>query len=486
LIPDEAVRAAAVLSNRYISGRQLPDKAVDLLDTAAARVKVMRAAPPAELEDLRASLAALDRQISASDRDHGAGFSSDRDLHREAEEKREVVRERVTMLEARLATQRAIVESIDGLRAEVAKGDESKRAALRTSLDQLRAIPASDRLISADVDEALVASVVGDWTGIPVGKMVQDDVATILKMEDKLKERVRGQDQGLALIARELRAARAGIKPVTAPLGVFLLAGPSGVGKTETALALADLLFGGERFIVTINMSEFQERHTVARLIGAPAGYVGYGEGGVLTEAVRHRPYSVVLLDEVEKADKDVMNIFYQVFDKGMLSDGEGRVIDFKNTVVILTSNLATDLITNAAPPDGDPPDAADLAELIKPVLTAHFKPALLARMTVVPYVPIRQDALIGIVKMKLGAVVKRAKESHGIALAVDDAVYAAIADRCREVQSGARNIDHILRGTVMPLVSTQILEHMAAGKEISKMRLGIGSSAEITSVVEG
>jgi type VI secretion system protein VasG len=485
LIPDEAVRAAAVLSNRYISGRQLPDKAVDLLDTAAARVKVMRAAPPAELEDQRAQLAASDRHIAASERDRTAGFPFDQEIHDGAVTKREVTRERVAALEARLAHQRGIIEVIDGLRAHVAKGDETKRVELRDALEKLRAIPAADRLVSADVDEALVASVVGDWTGIPVGKMVQDDLASILKMEDKLRERVRGQDGGLHLIARELRAARAGIKPVTAPLGVFLVVGPSGVGKTETALALADLLFGGERFIVTINMSEFQERHTVARLIGAPAGYVGYGEGGALTEAVRHRPYSVVLLDEVEKADKDVMNVFYQVFDKGMLSDGEGRVIDFKNTVVILTSNLATDLITNAAPPDADVPDIADLTELVKPVLTAHFKPALLARMTVVPFVPIRQDALIGIVKMKLGGVVKRAKESHGITLAVDDAVYAAIADRCREVQSGARNIDHILRGSIMPMVSTQILEQMAAGKEIERMRLSMGPGAEITCAIE-
>ena len=261
---------------------------------------------------------------------------------------------------------------------------------------------------------------------------------------------------------------------------MFLLVGPSGVGKTETALGLAELLFGGERFIVTINMSEFQERHTVAKLIGSPPGYVGFGEGGVLTEAVRQRPYSVVLLDECEKADKEVLNIFYQVFDKGMLADGEGRVIDFKNTVIILTSNLATDLITSAAMPGSPPPPLEDVVSLVKPTLSAHFKPALLARMTVVPFYPISTEALLEIVKMKLGAVCKRAKEAHGIDLGVDPKVYEAIADRCKEVESGARNVDHILRGTVLPLVSSEILTRMAAGDALANMRLSLAPDGAI------
>ena len=330
------------------------------------------------------------------------------------------------------------------------------------------------------MNEAVVASIIGDWTGIPVGKMVKDDVAIMQNLDKALKAKVRGQDQALDLVARELRAAKSGLKSPQTPLGVFLFVGPSGVGKTESAIAIADLLFGGERFMCTINMSEFQERHTVSKLVGSPPGYVGYGEGGILTEAVRQRPFSVVLLDEVEKADKDVLNMFYQVFDKGTLADGEGRLVDFKNTVVILTSNLATDLITNAAPPGEEPPALEDLTALAKPTLTAHFKPALLARMTVVPFIPINPEALLGITKMKLGAVVKRAKETHDIDLRVDEAVYKAIADRCKEVQSGARNIDHIVRGSVLPIVSNEILSGLAGDGKLTAIDLKLDATGEL------
>jgi type VI secretion system protein VasG len=480
VIQDEAVIAAVNLSSRYISGRQLPDKAVDLLDTSAARVKVLRGARPAAVEDTRAALAAVGRELAAIERDFKAGLAIDEVKKKNAEERRETLNVRLTELEARAKDQRAIVDRIDALRKEVAEGKVDKRPELTQELERLRSIKPEFRLVSADVDEALVASIVGDWTGIPVGKMVKDDVDAILHCEDRLRLRVRGQDPALAAIARELRAARSGLKPTQQPLGVFLLVGPSGVGKTETALALAELLFGGERFVVTINMSEFQERHTVSRLIGSPPGYVGYGEGGVLTEAVRHRPYSVVLLDEVEKADKEVLNLFYQVFDKGMLSDGEGRVIDFKNTVVILTSNLATDLLTNAAMPGEDIPPLDELAALVKPTLSAHFKPALLARMTVVPYVPIGPEALFGIARMKLGAVAKRAMEAHGITLTIDDAVVKAIADRCREVESGARNVDHILRGTVLPLVSNEVLRRIAAEESLEALHLALDNEGNI------
>jgi type VI secretion system protein VasG len=480
VIQDEAVRAAVTLSSRYISGRQLPDKAVDLLDTSAARAKVVRAARPAVIDDTKASLAAVERELQAYDKDFAAGISIDEAAKAAAVERQNALKDQLATLEKRAADQRAIVDRIDGLRKEVAGGAEGKRAELRAELDKLKAIKAEELLVHADVDEALVASIICDWTGIPVGKMVKDDVEAILHLEDRLRGRVRGQDGGLAAIARELRAARSGLKPPQQPLGVFLLVGPSGVGKTETALGLAELLFGGERFIVTINMSEFQERHTVSRLIGSPPGYVGFGEGGVLTEAVRQRPYSVVLLDECEKADKEVLNIFYQVFDKGMLADGEGRVIDFKNTVIILTSNLATDLITSAAMPGNPPPPMEDIVSLVKPTLSAHFKPALLARMTVVPFVPIGTEALLEIVKMKLGAVVKRAKQAHGFDLAVDTKVYEAIADRCREVESGARNVDHILRGTIMPMVSHEILTRIAAGDTLSTMRLALAPDGAI------
>jgi type VI secretion system protein VasG len=480
VIQDEAVRAAVTLSSRYITGRQLPDKAVDLLDTASARAKIVRAARPAVIDDAMAALAGVERELQAYDRDYAAGISID-------EEAKEAALARQTQLKADLETytkrmteQRAIVDRIDALRKEVSGGAEAKRPELTAELDKLKAIKAEELLVHADVDEALVASIICDWTGIPVGKMVKDDVDAILRLEDRMRARVRGQDGGLAAIARELRAARSGLKPPQQPLGVFLLVGPSGVGKTETALGLAELLFGGERFIVTINMSEFQERHTVAKLIGSPPGYVGFGEGGVLTEAVRQRPYSVVLLDECEKADREVLNIFYQVFDKGMLADGEGRIIDFKNTVVILTSNLATDLITSAAMPGSPVPPIEDVISLVKPTLSAHFKPALLARMTVVPFYPIGTEALLEIVKMKLGAVVKRAKEAHGIDLGVDPKVYEAIADRCKEVESGARNVDHILRGTVLPLVSSEILTRMAAGAPLENMRLSLSTDGAI------
>lgn len=468
ILRDEAVSAAATLAARYISGRQLPDKAVDLLDTAAASVNLRRNAPPAELEELKAQLASVHRHLAGLERDYASGHPIDTHARDASLARKADLEVRVAEIEARLGKQRALVARID----EVRKENKGDRELLRKVLDELDAIPAAERLVAADVDEASVASVVANWTGVPVGKMVKDDVSAILELESRIGRRVRGQDAALAVLGRELRAARSGLKPPQTPLGVFLLVGPSGVGKTETALSLADLMFGGERFVVTVNMSEFQERHTVSRLIGSPPGYVGYGEGGVLTEAVRYRPYSVVLLDEVEKADRDVMNLFYQVFDKGVLSDGEGRVIDFKNTVVILTSNLATDLLTEAAPPDQPVPDLETLSELVKPTLSAHFKPALLARMTVVPYVPIRAEALKEIVRMKTSAIVSRAKASHNVELRVADAVIEAIADRCREVESGARNVDHILRNTVMPKVSNQILQALSEGRDLDSLEL--------------
>jgi type VI secretion system protein VasG len=479
IIRDEAVRAAVTLSSRYISGRQLPDKAIDLLDTSSTRVRVLRGAQPSVVEDTKAKLAALESELAAFERDFAAGLAIDDKARGTVIASRDALRETLAGLEARLEEQRKLVAGIDELRKRA-----DAREALRVELEKLRAIPAVDRLIHADVDEELVAAIIADWTGIPIGRMVKDDVTAILSIEERLRERVRGQDPALAVIAQELRSARSGLKPPEAPLGVFLLVGPSGVGKTETALGLADLLFGGERFIVTINMSEFQERHTVSRLIGSPPGYVGYGEGGVLTEAVRQRPYSVVLLDEVEKADREVMNLFYQVFDKGTLSDGEGRVIDFSNTVVVMTSNLATDLLTQAADPAGTLLPHEELVSLVKPTLSAYFKPALLARMTVVPYIPIRPEALLGIVHKKLGQVVVRAREAQNVELVIDPAVPEAIAARCREVESGARNVDHILRGKVLPLLSGAILKNIADESGHARIRLGL-SGGDFTCTAE-
>ena len=494
IIRDEAVRAAVTLSSRYITGRQLPDKAIDLLDTSSARVRVLRGAQPSVIEDTKARLSGLESQLAALDRDHSIGLPLDDHEQRKAEAtaSRTELQASLVTLEARLVEQRALVAEIEKQRAAVkeAEGDSDRREAARTELraqlEKLRDIPIPERLIYADVDDGLVSAIVADWTGIPVGRMVKDDVAAILSIEQRLGERVRGQDPALAVIGRELRSARSGLKPPEAPLGVFLLVGPSGVGKTETALGLAELLFGGERFIVTINMSELQEKHSVSKLIGSPPGYVGHGEGGVLTEAVRQRPYSVVLLDEVEKADREVMNLFYQVFDKGTLADGEGRVIDFSNTVIVLTSNLATDLLTQAADPSHPLPSHEELIGIVKPTLSAWFKPALLARMTVVPYIPIRPEALLGIVQKKLGQVVGRAREAHDLDLVIEAAVPEAIAARCREVESGARNIDHILRGSILPLVSTAILRNIADGAPNIRMRLDVDASGEFTCVSEG
>ena len=478
VIQDEAVQAAVTLSSRYISGRLLPDKAVDLLDTAGARVRVLRASEPAIVEDTRAILQGVIREVEAYERDDRSGVTVDEDARTAALAKKDELTAALKVHEEELAAQRAIVTRIDELRKETAENKE-KRPELRAEIEKLRAIKPENQLVHADVDEALIGAIVSDWTGIPVGKMVKDDIAGILNTEERLQKRVKGQDAGLHIIAKELRAARAGLKAPEQPLGVFLLVGPSGVGKTETALGLADLLFGGERFMVTINMSEFQERHTVSRLIGSPPGYVGFGEGGMLTEAVRQRPYTVVLLDECEKADRDVMNLFYQVFDKGQLSDGEGRLIDFRNTVIIMTSNLATDLITSAAMPGEPVPPIEDLVALVKPTLTAHFKPALLARMTTIPYIPIQPDALKSIAQMKLKGLIKRAKSGHDIDLVIEDSVPTTIADRCKEVDTGARNIDHILRNTVLPMVSNEILK-MLADQETSGLVLKVDGDGQI------
>ncbi|HEY2514099.1 MAG TPA: type VI secretion system ATPase TssH [Polyangiaceae bacterium] len=477
VIRDEAVRAAAALSSRYITGRQLPDKAVDLLDTAAARARVLRHSPPGVLEDARARVAAVERELDSLEREGAHGHPVDPAARDRLRVEGDGLKLRARTLEEDLEAQRTIVERLDRLRKE------GSADGAREALAELRAIPRDRLLVRADVDEDLVASVVADWTGIPVGRMLQDDVKAVLELEARLRARVRGQDGALAVLGRELRAARSGLKAPGPPLGVFLLVGPSGVGKTETALGLADLLFGGERFLVTINMSEFQERHTVSRLIGSPPGYVGFGEGGKLTEAVRQRPYSVVLLDEVEKADPEVMNLFYQVFDKGVLNDGEGRTISFSNTVVVMTSNLATGLLTRAAAPGVPLPPHEELVQLVKPVLNDYFKPALLARMTVVPYVPIRPEALGEIVRTKLHAVAIRARDAHGVRLSFDDGVLEAIGARCRDVESGARNVDHILRGTILPLVSSAVLGSMASGEALEPLRVEVTPGGDFVCV---
>ncbi|NUU02192.1 type VI secretion system ATPase TssH [Herbaspirillum robiniae] len=467
---DDAIVAAAELSSRYITGRQLPDKAVDLLDTACARVKVLQSAKPDVLEDKERLIQALQREKGGLERDHDnlqpvdlARLGEIDGLLAKAEEEaaalREVWQGQKSAADALLAARAARKKA----REDGASEEELAKlvADIETASDAFKAAQGKEPLVRVDVDPDVVAKVISDWTGIPVGKMLRDQAETVMNMEKTLAARVRGQDHAMHQIGEILKTAQSGLRDPEQPLGVFLLAGPSGVGKTETALSVADILFGDEKSTVIINMSEFQEKHNVSRLIGSPPGYVGYGEGGVLTEAVRQRPYSVVLLDEVEKAHLDVLNLFYQVFDKGMLSDGEGKEIDFSNTVIFLTSNLATDVITEMTAGD-EKPDHETLLAAVRPILSAHFKPALLARMTVIPYFTLARDALAGIVRLKMNKIVSRLARNNKMKFTYSDAVVDQIAARCTEVETGARNIDFILRGTVMPLMSQEILSRMS------------------------
>ncbi|KIQ31968.1 ATPase [Variovorax paradoxus] len=497
-IRDDALVAAAELSSRYITGRQLPDKAVDLLDTACARVKVLQHAKPDRLEDTERRMQALEREARGlrQDVDHRQPVDAQRfadidaqmgTLGAEAEQLRtrwQAQRAAAQVLrDARAAfgaARRAHADSPDSPDSPEAQALQPLEAALIEAEQAFATAQGGEALVRIDVDPEVVAKVVSDWTGVPVGKMQKDRASTALGLADALKRRIRGQDAALDQVAEIVKTASSGLNDPRQPLGVFLLVGPSGVGKTETALAVADLLFGDEKSTVVVNMSEFQERHNVSRLIGSPPGYVGYGEGGLLTEAVRQRPYSVVLLDEVEKAHLDVLNLFYQVFDKGMLSDGEGKEIDFANTVIFLTSNLATDVITEMTQGD-EPVDPALLATAIRPLLSSHFKPALLARMTIVPYVTLGAQALGGIVRLKLERIAQRLAHNNKVRFSFADAVVERIAARCTEVETGARNIDFILRGNVLPLMSQQMLLRMGSGEPTSAVHLDVDAAGEFT-----
>lgn len=477
-IRDDAVVAAVDLSTRYISGRLLPDKAVDLLDTCAARVKVAITSPPSELETIIQRVEALERAKIALLEDYRLIGETDGLALQEVEiELKETLSKREA-LSTRWQIERDAAHFLLELRSGKKKedGTESVITAedVKAALERLAAARDANSLVPVEVDPEVVATVVADWTGIPIGKMVRDDLAAINAFDDKMRARIRGQNAAIDGISRRIRNARAGLQDPRQPLGVFLLVGPSGTGKTETALSVADLLFGGERFMCTINMSEFQEKHTVSRLIGSPPGYVGYGEGGVLTEAVRQRPYSVVLLDEVEKADPEIMNLFYQVFDKGMLADGEGRVIDFRNTVVFMTSNLGTDVTMHLFKAGQADPET--LQKALKPSLTKYFKPALLARMTVIPYLPIGPEVLRQIVDLKLSQVSSRLEERHGTKLIFDAAVPDAIAARCQEVDSGARNVDHIVRENLLPVLAGKVLEAMAGEQMPAQMSVKLNA----------
>jgi len=491
---DEAVEASVRLSHRYISGRQLPDKCVSVLDTACARVALSHSAIPPQVEDCQRRITQLGVQIEALQREEAAGACHAERLKELAAAKAAAEAE-IAQLKERWEKESGMVTRLREIREQLEKqslppgdGKEERLVpeqveALRAELQNLNAdlgkLQGESPLMQVCVDAQTVADVISGWTGIPVGKMMSDEIHNVLVLHERLAERVIGQNHALMAIGQRIRTARANLVDPRKPIGVFLLVGPSGVGKTETALALADSLYGGERNMVTINMSEYQEAHTVSSLKGSPPGYVGYGEGGVLTEAVRRKPYSVVLLDEVEKAHPDVMELFFQVFDKGTLEDGEGREIDFKNTVILLTSNAGTDTIMKLCADPETRPDSYALADTLRPDLLKFFKPAFLGRLIVVPYYPISDEIMREIIKLQLGRIQKRIAENHRAKFSYDETLINAIANRCKEVESGARNVDHILTRTLLPEISQEVLSRMATGAAITDVRITVGSNDE-------
>lgn len=483
-IVDDAVRDAVKLSHRYITGRQLPDKAISVLDTACARVAIGQSGVPPEIEALTREISNAENQLrifrheSATGRDHACAISIKlQELEKYKQHQRRLL--------AKLEEERGAVEEIVALRKRIAEGlmaDGSSRnhedtSWMSISLNRLEkgldAIQSDEPMIPVCVDSGVVASVVSGWTGIPVGKMLADELHTVLNLKEKLAERVVGQDQALDAIARRVCTSRADLDDPGKPVGVFMLIGPSGVGKTETAFALADMIYGGDRNMITVNMSEFQEAHTVSSLKGAPPGYVGYGRGGVLTEAVRRRPYSVVLLDEMEKAHPDVLELFFQVFDKGVMEDGEGVQIDFKNTLILLTSNAAQDVITDACL-GGRRPNTEVLIDGLRPVLLRQFSPAFLGRLMIVPYYPLGDEQIRSIVNLKLGKLAQRFARNHKADFTWDDEVAITITARCHEVDSGARNVDHILSHTVLPELSRLVLERISMSDIFSAVHMGL------------
>ncbi|KML60503.1 ATPase [Burkholderia cepacia] len=480
-IRDEALVAAVKLSRRYIPARQLPDKAVDLIDTAAARVRMGLESPPAELQRAGATVAALELEQAMLDSDAQAGIDDVAGRRAVLEGALTEARNVLTDLKARYVSELELVRLVHRHRAAIS---ESSSMPERNPLDETRHQLADRQgrtpLVFVDVDASAIARVVAEWTGVPVGNLMEDELQSLLTLEQQLAKRVVAQDDALTALAESLRTAKAGLKNEHAPLGVFLLAGTSGVGKTETALALADLLFGGETALTTINMSEYQESHTVSQLKGSPPGYVGYGRGGILTEAVRQRPYSVVLLDEVEKAHRDVLDMFYQVFDRGTMRDGEGREIDFRNCVILMTSNLGSAQIDDVTANNPDITQAA-LLDAIHPQLVAHFQPALLARFQSIVYRPLDTTALASIVRLKVAKVAERLRRQHEVELACDDSLVAAMAELCLARESGARNVDAFLDQRILPTVSRELLVRMAAGTTPAKIVLSGSADGNLT-----
>jgi type VI secretion system protein VasG len=524
-ILDEGLAAAVKFSHRYLAGRQLPDKAVSVLDTACARLALGQSATPPAIEDATRRLDDLEVQQRILERESALGANHTERLEQIAKQKVEVEAVLKTLRE-RWSKEHELVSKIRELRAQVeaaVAGDghgaaaekpgpqsaapaspsasanpsggavapapaasapepaprpdpEALRAELAKLDAELAALQGETPMMRVAVDGQIVSEVISAWTGIPVGKMLKDEISTVLTLSSHLEKRVIGQTHALDIIGQRIQTSRASLDDPNRPIGVFMLIGPSGVGKTETALALADLLYGGEHNLITINMSEFQEPHTVSTLKGSPPGYVGYGEGGVLTEAVRRRPYSVVLLDEVEKAHPDVLELFYQVFDKGMMEDGEGREIDFKNTIIILTTNALTDRMMKLCADPETMPGPEALVKALKPDLNKVFKPAFLGRMVIIPYYPIRDESLKQIVVLKLGKIQRRMMENHKIELSYEPCLVDAVAARCTEVESGARNVDNILTNTLLPDISRQLLGRMSEGEKINALRVGVGA----------
>jgi type VI secretion system protein VasG len=530
-ILDEAVVDCVKLSHRYITGRQLPDKSVSVLDTACAKVAIGQGATPAAIEETNRNITRWDTEIKSLERELVTGAAHE-DRIAELTEKKTKEEEKLAKLTEQWNKEKELIEKIRAIRGQLEDyamkkhqaltsgtptttetapsngnvmaatasgeaatvGDESTGEATSSEIDvvglkaelarlteELHQIQGETPLMQPVVNGQTVAEVISGWTGIPVGKMVADEINAVLNLADTLKQRVIGQDHALEAISQRIRTSRAGLTDPKRPIGVFLLVGTSGVGKTETALALAESLYGGERNLISINMSEYQEAHTVSSLKGSPPGYVGYGEGGVLTEAVRRKPYSVVLLDEVEKAHPDVMELFFQVFDKGVLEDGEGREIDFKNCIILLTSNVGTDTIMKLCADPETRPEPDGIVEAVKPELVKHFKPALLGRLVTVPYYPITDEILRLIIKLQLSKIEQRIAQNHRAQFSYDDAVIEAVAKRCTDVDSGARNVFNILTGTMLPQMSGEVLTRMASGEGINRIHVGVAEDGNFS-----
>ena len=477
-ILDEAISEAVRLSARFIPSRQLPDKAISLIDTACARVAMSQAAVPAPIEDRRRTLDRIETECGILNRETASGADHAARTAELAELKATTETE-LAELETRFATEKKLAGEIADLRTRIedqdgAEDKDELRAKLRAINDEFRTLQGETPLIFPVVDGQAVAEIVESWTGIPAGRMQSDEINTVLNIKSAMEARVVGQPHAMEAVAQAIRTSRAKLTDPRKPIGVFLMVGTSGTGKTETALTLANLLYGGEQNLTTINMTEFKEEHKVSLLMGSPPGYVGYGEGGILTEAVRRRPYSVILLDEMEKAHPGVQDVFFQVFDKGNMKDGEGRDIDFKNTVLIMTSNAGTDLIDKLFADPETAPDAAGLAEALRPELMKYFKPAFLGRVTLVPYFPLSEDVIKQIVKLQLNKIAKRVKEAYRADFTYDPTLVETIAARCKESSSGARNIENILSRTLLPELSGEVLSRMAAGQDISAIAVGI------------